>query len=188
MTDNELINILGKYQEKEMEIERIYNIKKEELEKDYKNQKKNNRDQLLNSLFEKEEKVNNRMKGLKKDLDGLKKDIEGIIKDLKEIIQIRKILSENEEKKGIQEIEDMPNESQVTLKHKHIHFREEDDSDDSQIEENNGMEQSKKEESEESEEIENIDEEPKKNKLMKKEKNYPMKGRKRIRPPFDNEN
>ena len=40
MADYELINILGKYQEKEMEIERIYNIKKEELEKDYKSQKK----------------------------------------------------------------------------------------------------------------------------------------------------
>ena len=40
MADYELINILDKYLEKEMEIERNYNIKKEMLEKDYKNQKK----------------------------------------------------------------------------------------------------------------------------------------------------
>ena len=40
MADYELINILDKYLEKEMEIEKNYNIKKEALEKDYKNQKK----------------------------------------------------------------------------------------------------------------------------------------------------
>jgi len=33
MADYELINIIDKYQEKELEIERNYNIKKEELEK-----------------------------------------------------------------------------------------------------------------------------------------------------------
>ena len=168
MADNELINILGKYQEKEMEIERIYNIKKEELEKDYKNQKKNNRVQLLNFLFKKEEKIKNHLEGLQKDLDG--------------IIQIRNILSENEEKKGIQEIEDMPNESQVAFIHNDIHLREEDDS---QIQENNGMKQSKKEESEE---IENIDEEPNKNEFEKKKEDYKMMNRKRERPSLNNNN
>ena len=34
MADNELIDIICKYREKEMEIERNYNIKKEALEKD----------------------------------------------------------------------------------------------------------------------------------------------------------
>ena len=57
MVDYELINILNKYLEKEMEIEKNYNIKKEALEKDYKNQKKNNRIQLLNSLFKKEMEI-----------------------------------------------------------------------------------------------------------------------------------
>ena len=64
MVDYELINILDKYQEKEMEIERVYNIKKEELEKDYKNQKKSNRIQLLNSLFIKEKSIKNHLEVL----------------------------------------------------------------------------------------------------------------------------
>ena len=51
-----------------MEIERVYNIKKEELEKDYKNQKKSNRIQLLNSLFKKEKSIKNHLEGLQKEI------------------------------------------------------------------------------------------------------------------------
>ena len=162
MADYELINILGKYQEKEMEIERIYNIKKEELEKDYKSQKKNNRIQLLNSLFIKEESIKNHLEGLQKDLEGIK--------------QIRNILNENEDKKEILKLKYMLNESQVNLVHNNIHLREEEDI---QIQENNGMKQSKKEESEE---IENIDEEHKKNEFEKKKEDYQMIDMKRKRP------
>ena len=161
MADNELIDIICKYQEKEMEIERNYNIKKEALEKDYQNQKQNNRIQLLNSLFKKEE-------SLHKDLEGIKR--------------IRNILNENEDKKGIQELKDMLNESQVNLVHNDILLREEKDI---QIQENNGMKPSKKEESEE---IEDIDKGPKNNEFEKKKKDYPMTDRKRKRPPQDNNN
>ena len=86
MADYELINILDNYLEKEMEIERNYNIKKETLEKDYKNQKKNNRIQLLNSLFKKEEEIKNKVECLKNLLEGINK--------------LRYILSVNEDKKG----------------------------------------------------------------------------------------
>ena len=144
-----------------MEIERNYNIKKEMLEKDYKNQKKNNRIQLLNSLFKKEEEIKNKVEGLKNQLEG--------------ISQIRNILSENEDKKGIQEFKDMFNESQVNSVHNDIHLREKNDI---QIQENNGMKQSEKEETEEIE--------PKKNEFEKKD--YQMTDRKRKRSHSDNNN
>ena len=161
MVDYELINILNKYLEKEMEIEKNYNIKKEALEKDYKNQKKNNRIQLLNSLFKKEEEIKNKEEGLKNQLEG--------------ISQIRNILSENEDKKGIQEFKDMFNESQVNSVHTDIHLREKNDI---QIQENNGMKQSEKDETEEIE--------PKKNEFEKKD--YQLTDRKRKRSHSDNNN
>ena len=71
----------------------------------------------------------------------------------------------------------MLNESQVNVVHNDIHLREEEDI---QIQENNGMKQSKKEESEE---IENIDEEPKKYEFEKKKEDFKMTDRKRKRPP-----
>ena len=169
MTDYELINILDKYLEKEKEIESSYNIKKEALEKDYQNQKKNNRIQLLNSLFKKEEDIKSKLKGLKNHLEGIN--------------QIRNILSENKEKKGTQKLKIMLNDSQVNLVYNDIHLREEEDI---QIqEENNGMKQS---EEEESEEIENIEEEPKKNAYKKKKEDCRMTDSKRKRPSSGNNN
>jgi len=141
MADYELINILDEFHKKELEIERFYIIKKEELEKDYKNQKENNRTKLLNSLFTKEEELKNKVEGLQNHLEGLKRDLEGIN-------QIRNILSENEDKKEIQEFKDMLNKSQVNIVHNDIHLGE---GNDIQIQENNGMKQSEKEKSEEKE-------------------------------------
>jgi len=163
MADYELINILDKYQEKEVEIERKYNIKKEELEKDYKNQKKNNRIQLLNSLFKKEEDLKSKLEDLKNHLEGIN--------------QIRNILGENEDNKEIQE-----NESQSNMGNNDIHLREEEDI---QIKENNGLKQSG---IEEREEIESFGEEPKKNEFEMRKKDYPMTDRKRKRFSSDNNN
>ena len=170
MADYELINILDEFHKKELEIERFYIIKKEELEKDYKNQKENNRTKLLNSLFTKEEELKNKIEGLQNHLEGLKRDLEGIN-------QIRNILSENEDKKGIHEFKDMLNENQVNLVHNVIHLRE---GNDIQIQENNGMKQSEKEKSEEKE--------PKKNEFEKKKKDYQMAERKRKRSDSYNNN
>ena len=163
MADYELINILDKYQENEVEIERKYNIKKEELEKDYKNQKKNNRIQLLNSLFKKEEDLKSKFEDLKNHLEGIN--------------QIRNILGENEDNEGIQE-----NESQSNMGNNDIHLREEEDI---QIKENNGLKQSG---IEEREEIESFGEEPKKNEFEMRKKDYPMTDRKRKRFSSDNNN
>jgi hypothetical protein len=168
MADHELMKIFGKYQKKKMEIERNYNIKKEELEKDYKNQKKNNKIPLLKVLLKKEKSIQNHLEGLQKDLEDIK--------------QISNILSENEDMREVLKLKDMLNEIQVKIVHNVIHLREEEDS---QIQENNGMEQSKKEEREE---IENIDEEPKKIEFEKKNKEFQMSDRKRKRSPSNNNN
>ena len=168
MADHELMKIFGKYQKKKMEIERNYNIKKEELEKDYKNQKKNNKIPLLKVLLKKEKSIQNHLEGLQKDLEDIK--------------QISNILSENEDMREVLKLKDMLNEIQVKIVQNIIHLREEEDS---QIQENNGMEQSKKEEREE---IENIDEEPKKNEFEKKNKEFQMTDRKRKRSPSNNNN
>ena len=168
MADHELMKIFGKYQKKKMEIERNYNIKKEELEKDYKNQKKNNKIPLLKVLLKKEKSIQNHLEGLQKDLEDIK--------------QISNILSENEDMREVLKLKDMLNEIQVKIVQNIIHLREEEDS---QIQENNGMEQSKKEEREE---IENIDEEPKKIEFEKKNKEFQMTDRKRKRSPSNNNN
>ena len=168
MADYEIINILDKYQEKELEIERNYNIRKMELEKDYKSQKKANKIQLLNSLFIKEVDIKNKLKGLKNHLEGIN--------------QIRNILGENEDNKGIQELKEMLNENQVNIGSNDILLREEEDI---QFQENNRMKQSGKEEIEE---IENVGEEPKNNEFMKKKIDYPMAERKRKRSSSDNNN
>jgi len=61
MNDKDVLLILEKYEKKELETESNYNIKKEELEKEYKKQQIENKFELLNILSQKIEETKKNM-------------------------------------------------------------------------------------------------------------------------------
>lgn len=94
MDDREVLQMLEKYEKKELEIARDYNIKKEELEKEYKKRQIDNKFELLNFLSQKQEETK---------------------KKYETISQIRKILFGYDENEGMKELNNMAKETKATF-------------------------------------------------------------------------
>ena len=94
MDDREVLQMLEKYEKKELEIARDYNIKKEELEKEYKKRQIDNKFELLNFLSQKQEETK---------------------KKYETISQIRNILFGYDENEGMKELNNMAKETKATF-------------------------------------------------------------------------
>ena len=94
MDDKDILQMLEKYEEKKLEIISNYNIKKEELAREYKKQQLDNKFKLLNFLSLKEEETK---------------------KKLECIRQIRNVLFEDDEDEGMTELNNMAKETKATF-------------------------------------------------------------------------
>jgi hypothetical protein len=99
MDDKDILEKLEKYEKKELEIDSNYNIKKEELEKEYKKQHIDNKYELLNFLSQKQEEAKKRY----------------------EVISlIRNALFRNDENEGMKEFNNMAKETNAIFENDNI--------------------------------------------------------------------
>ena len=99
MDDKDILEKLEKYEKKELEIDSNYNIKKEELEKEYKKQHIDNKYELLNFLSQKQEEAKKRYEA---------------------ISLIRNALFRNDENEGMKEFNNMAKETNANFENDNI--------------------------------------------------------------------
>ena len=94
MDDKDILQMLEEYEKEKLEIGSNYNIKKAELEKEYKKQQINIKYKLLNFLSQKEEEAKNKLKCIR---------------------QLRNALFENDDDEGMKELNDLSKDSKATF-------------------------------------------------------------------------
>ena len=92
MDDKDILQMLEKYEKEKLEKGSNYNIKKEELEKEYKKQQINIKFKLLNFLLQKEEEAKNKLQCIR-----------------------QLALFGNDENEGMKELNDLSKDSKATF-------------------------------------------------------------------------